>query len=280
MTTTAAGTPDGARSGVAPLRLDDALARRLRGTPALVLLDVDGTLAPIAPRPEDARVPAATMAAVAALVATPGTRVALVSGRAASDALRMVPVPGLWAVGNHGFETVDADGAVTIDPQVTPWLGAIRAAADALTAFAAQVPGARLEDKRLTLSFHYRLAAPESEHALRERCVAEAARHGLVFFEGKKIFELRPPVRVDKGTASVALAARLGALSPQASVLFAGDDVTDEDASRALRMASAGAVTVRVGVVPETGTDAEFSVPTLEEMRGLLEWLVAVRRTA
>ena len=278
MTATSGTSADGARSGAAPLRLDDALARRLAGAPALVLLDVDGTLAPIAPRPEEAHVPAATMAAVTALVAAPATRVALVSGRAASDALRMVPVPGLWAIGNHGFETVDPHGAVSIDPQVTPWLDAIRVAADAVTAVAAQVSGARLEDKRLTLSFHYRLAAPDAEPALREACLAEAARSGLQFFEGKKIFELRPPVRVDKGTAAVALAGRLGALTPAASLLFAGDDVTDEDASRALRIASAGAVTLRVGPVPASGTDAEFSVPTLDAMRELLEWVVGVRR--
>lgn len=273
----AAGTRAPAPGG-APLRLDDALARRLDGAPALVLLDVDGTLAPLAPRPEDAFVPEATLAAVRALVAAPETHVALVSGRAAHDARRMVPVPGLWAVGNHGFETHAPDGTVTIEPQVEPWLTELRAAAEALTAVAAGVPGARLEDKHLTLSFHYRLAAPDAEPALREACWAEASRHGLLFTEGKKIFELRPPVRVDKGTASIALAERLGALDPEASLFFAGDDVTDEDASRALRAASPRAVTVRVGPMPSDGTAAEFAVPSLDGMRELLVWLAELRR--
>ena len=264
--------------GGAPLVLDDALAERLAGAPALVLLDVDGTLAPIAPRPEDAFVPEATLAAVRALVAAPDTHVALVSGRAAPDARRMVPVPGLWAVGNHGFETHAPDGTVAVEPQAEPWLADLQAAAEALTAVAAGVPGARLEDKRLTLSFHFRLADPAAEPALREACWAEASRHGLVFFEGKKIFELRPPVRVDKGTASVALAERLGALAPGASLFFAGDDVTDEDASRALRAASPGAVTVRVGQMPDDGTAAEFAVPSLDGMRELLVGLAEVRR--
>src|SRR5215218_7325589 len=109
-----------------PLVLDEALARRLAGAPALILLDVDGTLAPLAPRPEDARVPAGTLAMVAALVDAPATHVALVSGRAAHDALGMVPVPGLWAVGNHGFETVAPDGTVTADAGVEPWLSPLR----------------------------------------------------------------------------------------------------------------------------------------------------------
>ena len=262
-----------------PLRQDPALAARLAGTPALVLLDVDGTLAPLAPRPEDAHVPPATLDAVAALVAAPATQVALVSGRAAHDALRMVPVPGLWAVGNHGFETVAPDGGVVVDPGVEPFLGLLEEAAASLSAVAAGVPGARLENKRLTLSFHYRLADPAAEPALREACWAEASRHGLVFTEGKKIFELRPPVRVDKGTASVALATRLGALAGEASLFFAGDDVTDEDAARELRAASPHAVTVRVGAVPEIGTAAEFLVPTLEGMRELLVWLAELRRS-
>lgn len=261
-----------------PFRRDAALAARLAGAPALVLLDVDGTLAPLAERPEDAHVPPATLAAVAALIASPATHVALVSGRSAADALRMVPRPGLWAVGNHGFETIAPDGSVTVDPGVEPFLGLLSEAARALTEVAAGVPGARLEDKRLTLSFHYRLADPAAEPALREACWAEASRHGLVFTQGKKIFELRPPVRVDKGTASVALAARLGALAPGASLFFAGDDVTDEDASRELRLASPRAVTVRVGPVPEAGTAAEFAVETLDEVRDLLGWIAEVRR--
>jgi trehalose-phosphatase len=261
-----------------PLRMDDALARRLSGAPALVLLDVDGTLAPLAPRPEEAVVPAATLALVEALVATPETHVALVSGRAALDALRMVPVRGLWAVGNHGFETHAPDGTVMVEPLVEPWLPELSAAAAALSQVAAGVPGSRLEDKHLTLSLHYRLAAPDAEEGLREACWNEAARRGLVFTEGKKIFEVRAPVRVDKGTASVALAERLGALVPEASLFFAGDDVTDEDASRALRGASPQAVTVRVGAIPSDGTAAEFAVPSVDGMRALLAWLAEVRR--
>lgn len=260
-----------------PLTRDEALARRLRGAPALLLLDVDGTLAPLARLPEDAFVPAPTLAAVAALVAAPATHVALVSGRAAPDALRMVPVPGLWAVGNHGFETIAPDGTVTVDPAVSPWLAAIHAAALTLGEAAAAVPGARVEDKRLTLSFHYRLAAPGALPTLRDAVVRAGAQHGLAFTEGKMVFELRPPVHVDKGTASVALARRLGALGPAGSLLFAGDDVTDEDASAALRAAAPHAVTIRIGEVPSAGTAAEFVAPTLESLRELLAWVSELR---
>ena len=264
--------------GGAPLAHNETLAGRLAGHPALLLLDVDGTLAPLAPRPEDARVPERTLATIAALVAAPNTHVALVSGRAAADARRMVPVDGLWTIGNHGFESIAPDGTPAIDPRVEPFLDPVRDAVAALERVAAGVPGARVEDKRLTLSFHYRLAAPEAIPALHEAVVDAGRRHGLALTEGKTVLELRPPVEVHKGTAAVALAGRLGALGAGASLLFAGDDVTDEDASRSLRAAARHAVTVRVGAVPNTGTEAEFAVPTLEAMRELLEWMVELRR--
>jgi trehalose 6-phosphate phosphatase len=267
-----------ALAGGAPLAHNETLAGRLGGRPALVLLDVDGTLAPLAPRPEDARVPDETLAVVAGLVAAPATHVALVSGRAADDALRMVPVPGLWSVGNHGFETISPDGTLRIDARVVPYLDALRAAVAALEEVAAGVPGARVEDKRLTMSFHYRLAAPEAIPGLHEAVVNAGRLHGLAFTEGKTVLELRPPVDVHKGTASVALAGRLGALATDASLFFAGDDVTDEDAARSLREASPHAVTVRVGAVPNTGTEAEFAVPSLPALRELLEWMLELRR--
>jgi trehalose-phosphatase len=190
----------------------------------------------------------------------------------------MVPLPGLWAVGNHGFETIAPDGTLSIDARVVPYMDAVRAAVAALETVAAGVPGARVEDKRLTLSFHYRLAAPEAIPALHEAVVDAGHRHGLALTEGKTVLELRPPIEVHKGTASVALAERLGALAAGGSLLFAGDDVTDEDAARSLREVAPHAVTVRVGAVPNTGTQAEFAAPTLEAVRELLEWILALRR--
>lgn len=267
----------GRSTAPAALVRDDALRARLAGRPALLLLDVDGTLAPLAPTPEAARVPDETLRAVEALVRAPHTHVSLVSGRAALDALGKVPVPGLWAVGNHGFETIAPDGTVEVDPLVAPHVPGLRAAAAALADAAAPWPGARLEDKQLTLTLHYRLAAADALPALRAAAEEQAGRHGLVVSEGKTVIEIRPPAPVDKGSASLALAVRLGVLEPGASVLFAGDDVTDEDGFRALRGATRQAVTIRVGHVPEHGTFAEYRAPTLPEFRELLEWLVALR---
>ena len=80
------------------------MAQRLAGSPLLLLLDVDGTLAPIAERPEYAVVPPATQRVLVELVALPDTHVAIVSGRSARDARRLVNVKDVWVLGNHGIE--------------------------------------------------------------------------------------------------------------------------------------------------------------------------------
>ena len=252
-----------------------ALGARLDATPLAMLLDVDGTLAPIAPRPADARVPAATRAVLERLAAAPGVHLALISGRGAEDATVIVGVNRVWAIGNHGMETRTPAGAIEADASARRFEGAVAQAARALEESIADVPGALVENKRWTLSLHYRLADEAKVPALIDRARSIAAGLQLRVTEGKKVVELRPPVSVDKGSAAVALASRLGALEGGAT-FFAGDDRTDEDAFRALREASSSAITVRVG--PEgVETNAEFRLESPDDLRALLE-LIAERR--
>lgn len=141
-------------------------------------------------------------------------------------------------------------------------------------------PGAFLENKRWTLSLHYRLADPSPVPALLTRAREVAGAYGLRTMEGKKILELRPPPRIDKGTASVAFAERHGALRQAASALYAGDDRTDEDAFRELRSRSSRAVTARIVAADDHRTEethAEFALASPDELRQVLEWLAARR---
>jgi trehalose-phosphatase len=102
-----------------------------------------------------------------------------------------------------------------------------------------------------------------------------AIRLGLRLVDGKMVFELRPNVRVDKGSAVLALADRLDGLVGDASLLFAGDDTTDEDAFRALRARSRRPVTIRVG---DSGTTAaEFVATDTDAMRDFLAWVLRSR---
>jgi trehalose-phosphatase len=247
----------------------DAIASRLSGTPLVLLLDIDGTISTIAPRPADATVLPIALDALRSLVRSDGVVVGLVSGRMADDVRRMVPVEPVWVIGNHGAEIVSPDGHETVEPSVAGFEGAVAAARQSLEAC-----GVAVEDKRWTLTVHYRATGIEPR-AVVSRVAAE---HGLVVVTGKKVLELRPPVTVNKGTAAVALVERLGGFRSGASILYAGDDATDEDAFVALRSRDPRPVTLHVAGEGSQTTCAEYIVADPMEMGGVLAWLAELRR--
>lgn len=187
------------------------LLTRLAAEPrqAAILLDVDGTLAPIVERPDDARVPEETRQELARL-ASRYALVACVSGRAGSDVERLVGVPGVAVVGEHGLE---------LAPEAAEW-------SDRIAAFAGVVDWPS-ERKPLSVSFHFRRAEDEAAARAYLSRVEHAARaEGLVPRWGRMVLEVRPPVEADKGTAVAALVRRANV----SRALYAGDDTTDLDA--------------------------------------------------
>jgi trehalose-phosphatase len=267
-------------SGTTMPSLAHAIGIRLDGTPLAVMLDIDGTLAPIAPTPAQAAIPRDTLDILKELVAVPAVHLVLVSGRSADDAYRMAPIAGAWVIGNHGFESRHPNtGVVTPDARAEEYGAAIRAAIADLRELERAVRGVIVESKRWTVSVHYRLVMQQDEARVAEQARAVAGQHGLVVTTGKKVLELRPNVPIDKGTATVAWARQLGGFEPRASLLFAGDDVTDEDAFRSLRAERPDAVTIRIGDgAAGTATAAEFQLGGPEQLRELLAWLCARRR--
>jgi trehalose 6-phosphate phosphatase len=203
-----------------------ALLERLGAEPdrAAIFLDVDGVLAPIVQRPEDSAVPEDTRDELRRLNAKYAL-VACVSGRTGADARRIVGLDELVYVGEHGLE---------LEPSAPQWRGSLRAFADSV-----EWP---VEDKGLTLSFHYRGAKDEQAAEELLLGVAERARDaGLRPRFGRKVLEIRPPVDASKGTAVKALLEERGLTR----ALYAGDDATDLDAFHVLGDLELG---VRVGV--------------------------------
>ncbi len=253
---------------------------RLRGSPFALLLDVDGTLAPIAPRPEYATVPNDTRQILTDLAATPDVRVVVISGRSADDARRLVDVAGVWIIGNHGIEVAAPGESAVARDAVASYADAIAEAATRATQIADSLPGVFVENKRWTLSVHYRLAHPGVVPSLNARIAAITKDLGLALSVGKEVLEVRPPVEINKGTAALLLAEELDALSDGASLLCAGDDRTDEDMFQAVRARQPAAVTVWVG--PESAADktaAQFRVADTSAMCELLEAVLSLRRT-
>ena len=257
------------------------LAARLVGTPLLLLLDIDGTITPIAATPSAAMVSDSVRGALGELTRASGVYVAIVTGRSVADARRLVGVEGAWYAGNHGLEVAPPGGAPTVTDSVAQFAHPVEVAATRLAQLVRAVPGAILENKRWSLSVHYRLAERDSlpELGLRVRKVAREL--GFDVTGGKEVLELRPPVRINKGTAAIDIARRLGALDDGASILCAGDDETDEDMLSAIRQRSRTAVTVAVEpVLRARPTSAEFFVGSPAEMLQLLDAVVLLRAGA
>lgn len=258
------------------------IGARLDRSPLCVMLDVDGTLAPIAPTPERATVPAETREVVGRLVHLPHTIVVLVSGRAAADAWKVAGVPGVWVIGNHGFEIRDPGGRLSADERVRGFDDTIARAAARLERDLDDIPGAIVENKRWTLSVHYRLVDESRARALMARAAEVAQQLGLRVLDGKKIVELRPPVEVHKGTACAAFTAQHGITRDRGSALYIGDDRTDEDAFRELRSVLPDTVTIRVASAEDSAglkSEAELVLTSLHGVRELLSW-IAERRTS
>jgi trehalose 6-phosphate phosphatase len=197
---------------------------------AAILLDVDGTLAPIVERPEDARVPDATREDLHSLVGRYAL-VACVSGRPSAEAERIVGVQGIRYVGEHGLE---------LAPASELWAGRLQE-------FAASVPWPAEPGKRLTLSFHYRAAADRgAARAVLQDAATRALGEGLRPRWGRMVLEVRPPIDADKGTAVHQLLRE----TRLRRALYAGDDTTDLDAFHALDGLD---LAVRVAVASDEG---------------------------
>ena len=249
------------------------LAPWLAQRPTLALfLDYDGTLVPLAARPDEARLPEAARQTLFQAARMPNLDTVIVSGRALDDLKRMVDVPGLTYVGNHGFE-IEGPGITFRHPHADRARASLEVAADGLAALG--VSGARVERKGVTVAYHVReVAGPEREGAVR---AAEAVlrRQRLRVTLGKLAVEGRPPVDWHKGRAVLhVLVNRHGVDWPsRVRALYIGDDLTDEDAFRSLRGIGRS---IRVASAPPaTVTAADFRLPDPEAVIQLLRWLAA-----
>ncbi|HEU4455204.1 MAG TPA: trehalose-phosphatase [Longimicrobiaceae bacterium] len=241
-------------------RVDDWRNAWSRSGRLVLLLDFDGTLAPIVPRPEDAAMLPSTRVAVERLLGMPGVEMAVVSGRGMGDARERAALPGIAYAGNHGME-IEGPAVRRIHEEAAEARPALAEVAERLRKDLAAIAGAFVEDKGLTLSIHYRLVDRHRVDDVRLHVMgAVAGNPQLRTMEGKEILEIRPAVDWHKGRAVEFL---LGEIDPPAGtpVIYIGDDVTDEDAFRALRDWSGGSGEgVVVGDPPADDTSASCYV--------------------
>jgi trehalose 6-phosphate phosphatase len=261
--------------------LSEALAP-LRADPdhTAILLDIDGTLAPIVEHAAEASVPEPTRQQLIEL-ARRYRAVACVSGRRASESRAMVALGSISYIGSHGAELLRAGWTeARVDPRLGEWARRIQEFASATDTATLRRRRVRLEDKGTIVAFHWR-GAPDEAAAIEavDAIAADAQAAGLGTHWGRKVLEVRPPVKIDKGAG---IEEFLSGTDVRAA-LYAGDDTTDLDAFRGLsRMLQDGRLdhAVRVGVRSEDGPEevceaADLVVDGTEGVRGLLSILIA-----
>jgi trehalose 6-phosphate phosphatase len=221
-----------------------------------LLCDIDGVLAPIVRRAEEARVSQRVSLLLSRLARSFGL-VACVSGRSAADARRLVGVGGIAYAGSHGAELLEPGAARPhTDEAFKGWEGRVKGFVRDRDTPDLRKLRVRIEDKGPIAAFHWRDVPDEDAARARlEEIAAEAEGDGLAVHWARKVLEVRPPVAFDKGRAVRSL---VESASPRAA-LFAGDDTTDLDAFEALRQLEAeGALeaAVLVGVRSDEGPPA------------------------
>ncbi len=253
-----------------------ALARRPRG----FLTDIDGTLSPVAPTPDQARLYRGVRPLLRRCLDAFDV-VAAISGRPALDARRLVGIPQMTYIGNHGMEQLAPRERVpVIAPDVRAYQSAI---ADVLHEVRGRlVPrfaSLLFENKGVTASIHYRLAPdPDAARAaIRAALDPLASERDLRVTEGRMVIELRPPLDRHKGTSIRALAQAHGL----ACALYLGDDRTDIDAFHTLReMRERGeceGISVAVGHAEAPAAlleSADITLTSIAEVPRFIQWIL------
>ena len=236
-----------------------------------ILTDFDGTLAPIVTDPASVQALPGVEEDLTRLAAVFG-EVAVISGRTVSFlADRLPEAEGVRLVGLYGLEWADGHGGLTVAPGAEAWRPVVAGVVERLRG--SVPPGARVEDKGLTVTVHWRQAADRSAE-IEAMVAAESEQTGLRTHPGRLSAELRPPLDVDKGTAVEQLTEGFRA------AVYLGDDLGDLPAFAALhRLSATGEVaTIRVAAVdyeaaPEVADAADVRVNGPRGAAAVLRWL-------
>lgn len=216
----------------------------VEGCSLLLLLDYDGTLAPIVENPSLAKISLSGKKILRKIAQQQGIQTAIVSGRVLTELKKLVAIPSLTYVGNHGLE-MEEPHLHFVHPKALEAKKIMEKVKRDLQNALESFTGIFVEDKVLTLSVHYRQVPEEKIEEAKQTFLKKLhpyqAASQVMMREGKKVWEVRPCIRWDKGTTVLWLYGRFvahagGPVFP----IYVGDDETDEDAFRAVKQIGLG----------------------------------------
>ena len=246
-------------------------------------LDYDGTLTPIVQRPELAVISQEMQDALQSLSQKYTTTI--VSGRMREDVEKLVGIKGLVYAGSHGFD-ISGPGISMVEPRAKEAIPLITEITKQLSGGLKDIPGILIEEKKFSVAVHYRLVDQQylsrikelvddliqnNNCSLRPSTIAQDGAlskiEGLRLMCGKKVFEILPKIDWDKGRAISWVMQTLGISWSDSSVIYIGDDTTDEDAFRVVRTRGTG---ILVADQPKESA-ADFQLSSTEEVKKLFE---------
>ena len=242
----------------------------------LFLSDYDGTLTPIAGRPEEAFLSSGVKEKLRALAERPAVSTGIISGRRLSDVEALVGIEGIYYAGNHGLE-IGGPGFTFVNEAAKATQGEMKSLAEQFCSGLAGIQGIIVEDKGLSLSIHYRLVR-ESEVEAASEILGQITAPGLrarkiKVTSGKKVWEVRPPMSRYEGKAVMTLRKEIrSAFRPRQLVtIYLGDDETDEDAFRVTHRPQSWSIFIG----PENASSsAEYSLNSPSEVEVFLSRLL------
>lgn len=252
----------------------DKITDQLQNSPVTVLmLDFDGTLAPIVKNPQATKLPGETKKLLIKLSKKQGFYLAIISGRSLKDLKKKVGLNSIIYGGNHGLEgeILKEKYCFSVPDKTFAALKVIRQQLHQITD---QYTGVFIEDKRLVLSFHYRMArekAPEVKLAVKEVLKPFIQDKVISITAGKMVFDICPKVDWNKGSFAKLIINKIRAQTKKSPlVIFIGDDTTDEDVFRVLK----NGITVKVDKNRNSG--AQYSLKDTNEVFIFLQWMLTL----
>jgi trehalose 6-phosphate phosphatase len=249
-------------------RLQDILAE-IKNRKAAIFLDYDGTLTPIVNNPEDALLSDSMRKTLLDLAER--TTVAVISGRDLPDVQDLVGIGSLYYAGSHGFDIAGPGGMKNTPEKGAAFLPVLDIAEKELKEKLDPTTGAWVERKKFSISVHYRKVVESKVGSVKVAVESVAGLHqDLRMSGGKKIFELQPKMDWNKGKALLWLLSELDLDKENVVPFYIGDDVTDEDAFRALKNHGIGII-VLDGHRP---TAARYRLKTPREVERFLKKII------
>ncbi len=257
------------KSDTLPSALEAFPAERMKNSSPVIFLDYDGTLTPIVSHPQEAYLSDTMRRFIQSLAGH--YPVAIISGRALQDVKQRVALDELYYSGSHGFEISEPGGQAKAIGEVQKLTPVIASLEKELKSGLSPFPGVYMELKPYSLAVHYRNVSTEKKgEVIASTHTICKAYPQVRLHKGKEVINIDPAMDWDKGKAVLRLLECMPVKEPSLP-LYLGDDITDEDAFKALKNRGIGILIKE----ENRNTYADYTLNNIDEVAQFLQKLIA-----